>query len=195
MTSILIFCTVSTFVLSACSSTKLIDLGSQDGNSKSLSINKFNREIKNQSVKLTLKDGRKRNAESVYLAADSTSIKDSDGNTLLIIPSDSISDFQTTNNVSGIPGGIFFGVLIGGVSSAIFQPTSQDVGGAEHRISIPEGAIIGGAVGLVVGLAVGGQTVYKFKNDFPASSNVGINFKRAPTAHHTQNNDARVSNK
>ena len=154
----IVFCAM--YISFGCSSTQVID-----NVNESTKMERFSNEIKGHSVIIRLNNGQRIAAESVVLRIDTTSFNESNSHIPMKIPTNTISRFQWNSHLVGIPKGIFFGVLIGGISTAVFRPKVPDLGGGAHNLPIIDGAIIGGAIGLVVGLAVGNETVYEVRMD------------------------------
>ena len=158
---IIISCSITFFM--ACSSTKFVDVSNQSPKYQSLSLEKFNDKISNESVQLTLRNGNQLEVEKIHLQVDSTTFEETHSGHKIVVPTDSILQFRTINYFLGIPKGIFFGALIGGIATAIFSPTGVTEGVGGRKLSIAEGGIIGGATGLVIGIAAGEEIIYKLE--------------------------------
>ena len=185
------FCLAIILINWACSSTHIVDTARGGEDMNSWDIDRFNNEIREQSVDVILRNGRTIEAEHLVLAKDSSNFEEVTDRTKVTIPTKTILQVRYNDIMIGAVRGVFWGVLLGGVSTVAFRPNIEDVGGASHQMPPGLSFMIGGAIGLLAGLAAGDESRYDILTDSTANSGIIIHDSRASTAHNKRQHDAR----
>jgi gas vesicle protein len=92
----------------------------------------------------------------------------------LVIPIDSVRELRYSDLGGGAAKGTFFGVLAGAAAGPLFGLQMPDVGGGYHRMTLLQGAMLGGAIGALAGLAAGNQVTCEFRRDTTARRHTTI---------------------